>query len=125
MMFAAATTDATPVRPMISASAPLPSPSPYINDLAARFQSEWRPDCSEPAADITISVAFRVGPTGQLIGAPTSSAPDSPDPLVRAASDRAIRAVYAAGPFTNMPPSLVGQRIVVNFSNRIACRTAG
>jgi len=53
-------------------------------------------------SNTTIVVSYRVGPGGRLIGSPVSSEANTSDPLVKVASDRAVRAVYAY--FSDPPP---------------------
>ena len=65
-----------------------------MTDLARRLGQLWIPNCSVyGGADINITVTINLQPGERLGGTPTSSAADDPNPLVRAASDRAIRAV--------------------------------
>ena len=93
-----------------------------LASLGAELQRLWSLDCGVAGrSDVTIQVAFRLGPSGNLIGDPVSSQQGASDAIVKAASDRAVRAVYAAQPMTNLPSGLYGPRIVVNFDAKQAC----
>jgi len=41
--------------------------------------------------------------------------------VVKAAADRAVRAIRQAEPFQNLPAELYGERIIVRFNARSAC----
>jgi len=93
-----------------------------LASLGAELQRLWSLDCDVAGrSDVTIQVAFRLGSSGNLIGDPVSSQQSATDAIVKAASDRAVRAVYAAQPMTNLPGGLYGPRIVVNFNAKQAC----
>ena len=93
-----------------------------LASLGAELQRLWSLDCdSSGRSDAPIQVAFRLGSSGNLIGEPVSSQQGATDAIVKAASDRAVRAVYAAQPMTNLPAGLYGPRIVVNFNAKQAC----
>ena len=93
-----------------------------LASLGAELQRLWSLDCDVAGrSDVTIQVAFRLGSSGNLIGDPVSSQQGASDAIIKAASDRAVRAVYAAQPMTNLPAGLYGPRIVVNFNAKQAC----
>lgn len=93
-----------------------------LSSLGAELQRLWTLDCDTAGrSDQTIQVAFRLGASGNLIGEPVSSQQGATDAIVKAASDRAVRAVYAAQPMNNLPAGLYGPRIVVNFNAKQAC----
>jgi outer membrane biosynthesis protein TonB len=93
-----------------------------LASLGAELQRLWSLDCGVAGrSDAPIQVAFRLGSNGNLIGDPISSQQGASDAIVKAASDRAVRAVYAAQPMTNLPSGLYGPRIVVNFNAKQAC----
>lgn len=93
-----------------------------LSSMAAELQRLWNPNCDVAGgSDVNITVAFRLGPAGRLIGQPASSAENAADPIIKAASDRAVRAVNQAQPFTDLPPELYGPKIAVNFNARQAC----
>ena len=93
-----------------------------LASLGAELQRLWSLDCDNAGrSDAAIQVAFRLGSSGNLIGDPVSSQQGASDAIVKAASDRAVRAVYAAQPMTNLPAGLYGPRIVVNFNAKQAC----
>ena len=94
-----------------------------LASLGAELQRLWTLDCDVAGrSDVTIKVAFRLGSNGNLNGKPeVLDQPSAGDPIASAASDRAIRAVYAAQPMSNLPVALYGPRIVVNFNAKQAC----
>jgi protein TonB len=90
--------------------------------LAGELQRLWNPNCDvEGGSDASIKVSFRLGPSGRLIAPPESSEETAADPIIKAASDRAKRAVNQGAPFTDLPPALYGQKILVNFNAKQAC----
>ena len=94
----------------------------YMRGLSDELNRRWNPNCAvEGGQDVNVKVTLRLGPGGRLIGQPTSNAANSPDPIVKAASDRAIRAVIEAAPFDTLPTELFGQTYSVNFDARKAC----
>lgn len=95
-----------------------------LSALSADLARRWNPNCEvEGGADVDVRVAFRLNNAGQLVGGVEASGERSSDPVVKAASDRARRAVHAAAPFENLPEELYGERIVVRFNARQACAT--
>jgi len=93
-----------------------------LTDLGAELQRLWNPNCDAPGgADVIIQVSFQLGPGGRLIGEPLASGENAADPVVKAASDRAKRAVYQGAPFDNLPQAAYGQRIAVNFNAKQFC----
>lgn len=97
--------------------------SAALSSLAGELQRLWNPNCeAQGAAGVTIKVTFQLGSSGRLIGSPVSSQAGSGDAVVKAASDRAVRAVYQGEPFSDLPPALYGQRITVNFNPKSFCQ---
>jgi outer membrane biosynthesis protein TonB len=93
-----------------------------LSALAGELQRLWNPNCDvEGGSDANIKVSFRLGPSGRLIAPPESSQENATDPIVKAASDRAKRAVNQGAPFDDLPPALYGQKILVNFNAKQAC----
>ncbi len=91
--------------------------------LTDELQRRWNPNCEvEGGRDVRVRVAFVLGPAGQVIGQVDAGGQEfSGNPVVQAAAERAIRAVYAAAPFRNLPREYYGVRIGVNFNAREAC----
>ena len=118
-----------PARPQTAVQARLTtgagdaSAASALTSMAAALQRLWNPNCDVPgASDLDIRVTFRLSPSGRLIGSPQSSGDNAPDSsLLRVASDRAKRAVYAAEPFDSLPPNLYSQPITVKFNGQAAC----
>lgn len=105
-----------------------------LSDLGADLGRRWNPNCEvEGGADVDIRVAFRLDQAGRVVRRQDadgrlvpefeSSGDKSRDPVVRAASDRAKRAIGQAEPFENLPAELYGDRIIVRFNARNACAT--
>ncbi|MDB5439652.1 MAG: hypothetical protein JWM33_2079 [Caulobacteraceae bacterium] len=93
-----------------------------LRGLSDELNRRWNPNCMvEGGQDVNVKVTLRLGPGGRLIGTPTSTGETSADTIVKAASDRAIRAVVEAAPFDTLPPELFGQTYSVNFDARKAC----
>lgn len=93
-----------------------------LGRLQGEVQDRWNPNCEvEGGANVNVRVVFVIGPGGRVIGQPESPGTSSPDPVVKAASDRAIRALFAASPFTYLPSELYGQKIALNFNAKQAC----
>lgn len=94
-----------------------------LRGLAEELQRRWNPNCDvEGGKDVQVKVTFALGLGGQVVGEVSANGAErSPNPVVQAAADRAVRAVYAASPFRNLPRDFYGQRISVNFNAREAC----
>ena len=101
------------------------SASSALTSMAAALQRLWNPNCDVPGAgDVNIRVTFRLKSDGRLVDSPPpqssgDSAPESS--VLRVASDRAKRAVYAAQPFDSLPANLYNQPITVKFNGQAAC----
>jgi outer membrane biosynthesis protein TonB len=94
--------------------------------MVAELERLWNPNCEvSGGADVNIQVTFTLGPTGRIVGPVTSSADQTSNPVVRAASDRAKRAVYQGMPWVNQPASDYGHPRVVNFNAKQACAQQG
>lgn len=94
----------------------------YLLNLGNDLSRRWNPNCLvEGGADIRAEVTFRVSFGGKLLGRPKSSEAGTKDPMVRVASERAIRAVYAAEPFNDFPPELYGEELIYPFDAPAAC----
>ncbi len=94
----------------------------YLGSLGKELSRRWNPNCLvEGGADVRAEVRFRISFGGKLLGRPTSSEAGTRDPMVRVASERAIRAVYAAEPFENFPPELYGEELIFPFDAPAAC----
>ena len=93
-----------------------------LGRLQGEVQERWNPNCEvEGGADVNVRVIFVIGPGGRVVGQPESPGTSSPNPVVKAASDRAIRALFAASPFAYLPSDLYGQKIALNFNAKQAC----
>ena len=89
--------------------------------LVEELMRRWNPNCgAEGGRDVRIQLSFQIGPGGEAIRGSQSKTPSS-DPLIQAAYDRAVIAVFAASPFRNLPRDYYGQRVKVNFDARDAC----
>ncbi|RAK56973.1 energy transducer TonB [Phenylobacterium deserti] len=93
-----------------------------VSGLAEELQRRWNPNCDvEGARDVLVRVTFKIGPGGQVAGNVGSSITRGQGAVAQASADRAVRAVYAASPFRNLPRELYGQSVAVNFNAREAC----
>lgn len=90
--------------------------------LQDQLQQRWTPNCEvEGGRDVRVRVSFGLATSGELEGPVEAGGLERSDnPTVRAAAERAIRAVHQAAPFTDLAgPS--SRRFVVNFNAREAC----
>jgi len=94
-----------------------------MSGLADELQRRWNPNCAvEGGRDVQVRVIFELGAGGQVVGQVGSQVlQGGSGPVARAAADRAVRAVYAAAPFRDLPREFYGERIAVNFNARNAC----
>lgn len=93
-----------------------------LGRLQGEVQDRWNPNCEvEGGANVSVRVVFVIGPGGRVVGQPESPGTSSPDPVVKAAADRAVRALFAASPFAYLPQDLYGQKIALNFNAKQAC----
>lgn len=107
-------------RPALGAATGLSAAA--LGRLQGEVQQRWNPNCEvEGGANVNVRVVFVIGPGGRVVGQPESPGTSSPDPVVKAASDRAIRALFAASPFAYLPSDLYGQKIALNFNAKQAC----
>jgi len=94
-----------------------------MTGLADELQRRWNPNCEvEGGREVVIRVTFALGAGGQLVGEPGAEIRGPRNAVAQAAADRAVRAVYAASPFRNLPREFYGQRVAVNFNAREACK---
>jgi len=107
-------------RPAVGAATGLSAAA--LGRLQGEVQDRWNPNCEvEGGSNVNVRVVFVIGPGGRVVGQPESPGTASPDPVVKAASDRAVRALLQASPFTYLPPDLYGQKIALNFNAKQAC----
>lgn len=94
-----------------------------IAGMSDEIQKRWNPNCEvEGGRNVKLLLSFTLGAGGQVDGkVDAQGAERSRDPVERAAAERAIRAVYAAAPFTRLPRNLYGQRFKLNFKTSEAC----
>lgn len=93
-----------------------------LTGLTDELQRRWNPNCDvEGGRDVKVRVAFAIGAGGQVAGNVTSQITGAQNAVSQAAADRAVRAVYAAAPFRNLPREFYGEKIAVTFNAREAC----
>lgn len=94
-----------------------------MSGLAEELQRRWNPNCEvEAARNVRVRVTFRLGSDGRVVGDVRAGGQESSsDPVIRAAAERAIRAVYSAAPFTTLPREFYGDQIAVSFNAAQAC----
>lgn len=94
-----------------------------VAGMTDELQRRWNPNCEvEGGRDVRLRVTFTLSSNGQVLGQPDAGGKErSANPVERAAAERAIRAVFAAAPFRDLPRQFYGDRIAVNFNAREAC----
>jgi periplasmic protein TonB len=94
-----------------------------MNGLADELQRRWNPNCDvEGGRDVVVKVTFQLGAGGNVVGDVGSQIlHGGQGAAAQAAADRAVRAVYAASPFRDLPRQFYGEQITVNFNAREAC----
>lgn len=94
-----------------------------VAGMTDELQRRWSPNCEvEGGRDVRLRVTFTLGSGGQVVGQIEAGGKErSANPVEKAAAERAIRAVYAAAPFRDLPRQFYGDRITVNFNAREAC----
>ena len=94
-----------------------------VAGMTDELQRRWNPNCEvEGGRDVRIRVTFTLSSSGQVLGQPDAGGKErSANPVEKAAAERAIRAVFAAAPFRDLPRQFYGDRIAVNFNAREAC----
>ena len=94
-----------------------------IAGMKDEIQRRWNPNCEvEGGADVQVRVNFKLATGGRIVGQVTAGgAETSPNSTIKAAADRAIRAVYQSAPFEGLPPDYYGQQLNLNFKARDAC----
>jgi protein TonB len=95
-----------------------------MNGLVAQLRRHWHPNCEvEGARDVNILVTFSVGSSGQVDpgSANAHGSENSPNPIVKAAAERAVRSVYEVGALKLIAPDFYGQRVNATFPGNEAC----
>lgn len=94
-----------------------------IAGMKDEIQRRWNPNCEvEGGGAVQVRVGFKLATGGRIVGQVTAGDSEtSADPVVRAAAERAIRAVYQSAPFEGLPPDYYGQQLNLNFKARDAC----
>jgi protein TonB len=94
-----------------------------IAGMKDEIQRRWNPNCEvEGGGAVQVKVSFKLATGGRIVGQVSAGgAENSSDSVVKAAADRAIRAVYQSAPFEGLPPDYYGQQLNLNFKARDAC----
>jgi outer membrane biosynthesis protein TonB len=93
-----------------------------VGAMKDAVERRWNPNCNVAGGrDVQVSVTFRIDSSGQVIGDVGSQIRSAQNEVSRAAADRAVRAVYAAAPFRDLPRELYGQSFKLNFDAKDAC----
>jgi outer membrane biosynthesis protein TonB len=93
-----------------------------LSGMKDAVERRWNPNCDVAGGrDVQVVVFFRIDSAGQVIGDVTSQIRSAPNEVARAGAERAVRAVYAAAPFRNLPRELYGQSFKLNFDAKDAC----
>ena len=112
---------ATEARPAAGAATALQAAA--IAGMKDEIQRRWNPTCEvEGGGAVQVRVSFKLTTAGRISGQVTAAeAERANDPVVRAAAERAIRAVYQSAPFEGLPPDYYGPSLNLNFKARDAC----
>jgi outer membrane biosynthesis protein TonB len=95
-----------------------------MNGLVDQLRRHWNPNCTvEGARDVKIRVTFSVSPNGEVNpgSANANGAENSPNPVVKAAAERAVRSVYTVSAMKLIAQDFYGQRVTANFAGNEAC----
>jgi colicin import membrane protein len=94
--------------------------------VGARLNRIWNKRCDvEGFRNLEdIQVQFHLTPDGDLEGAPQVISPHRADPVWQAAADAAVRAVYQARPFKELPKQTYSQwrTFTANYQAKEACK---
>jgi outer membrane biosynthesis protein TonB len=94
--------------------------------IGARLNRIWNKRCDVEGFRTLddIRVQFQLTPEGGLQGAPQVISPRKSDPVWQAAADAAVRAVYQAQPFTELPRQTYSQwrTFTANYQAKEACK---
>jgi outer membrane biosynthesis protein TonB len=108
--------------PAVGEAASASAQAAALNGMKDAVERRWNPNCNVAGGrDVQVSVFFRIDSSGQVAGDVTSQIRSAPNEVARAGADRAVRAVYAAAPFRNLPRELYGQSYKLNFDAKDAC----
>jgi len=95
-----------------------------MNGLVAQLRRHWHPNCEvEGARDVNVKVTFSISPTGQVDpgSASAGGSENSPNPVVKAAAERAVRSVYEVAALKLISPDFYGQRVSATYPGHEAC----
>ena len=95
-----------------------------MSGLVTELRRHWHPNCQvEGAREVNVRVSFTVGAFGQVDpgAANANGSENSPNPVVKAAADRAIRSVYEVAARKLITPDFYGQRVTATFPGNEAC----
>ncbi|MES2723292.1 MAG: energy transducer TonB [Pseudomonadota bacterium] len=92
--------------------------------LVSQIERRWNPNCEvEGGRDVRVRVTFTLSATGQVVGAVEAGGQEtSSNPVVRAAAERAIRAVRQAAADKALPREVYGQAWAPTFNAQEACQ---
>lgn len=92
--------------------------------LVSQIERRWNPNCEvEGGRDVRVRVTFTLSATGQVVGAVVAGGQESSsNPVVRAAAERAIRAVRQAAADKALPREVYGQAWAPTFNAQEACQ---
>ena len=95
-----------------------------LQGLVSQLQRRWNPNCEvEGGRDVRVRVTFTLSATGQVVGPVEAGGQEnSSNPVVRAAAERAIRAVRQAAADKALPREVYGQAWAPTFNAQEACQ---
>ncbi len=95
-----------------------------LEGLVSQLQRRWNPNCEvEGGRDVRVRVTFTLNTAGQVVGLVEAGGQEnSSNPVIRAAAERAIRAVRQAAAEKSLPREVYGQAWAPTFNAQEACR---
>ena len=95
-----------------------------MSGLVDALNKHWNPNCAiEGARAVKLRVSFDVDGSGQVVprSADAHGSENSPNAVVKAAAERAIRSVYTVGAMHLITRDFYGQHVTANFDGNEAC----
>ncbi len=92
-----------------------------IGTIVRGISQRWTPNCGLPGSDqVVVDIRFMIAADGRISKGPEWLNPRN-DPLWEASASRAIGAVKAGEPYTNLPAAIYNRPIEITFDAARAC----